>query len=80
VTVIRPRDALHTNEVMQERAFADPKIRFLWETVAGGVGADTVGGLAVRSVEDRRDLNALRQRPVRRDLSRPAYRARLWAG
>ncbi|MBC9786201.1 thioredoxin-disulfide reductase [Heliobacterium chlorum] len=40
VTVIHRRDQLRATKVLQERAFANPKIRFIWDTVieeiAGG--------------------------------------------
>jgi thioredoxin reductase (NADPH) len=52
VTVIHRRDSLRASKAMQDRAFADPKIRFLWDTVVDDVlGADKVAGLVVRNVK-----------------------------
>ncbi|HET6816941.1 MAG TPA: thioredoxin-disulfide reductase [Mycobacteriales bacterium] len=51
VTLIHRRDALRASKIMQERAFQNPKIEFLWNTVVEDVlGEDKVEGLAVRSV------------------------------
>jgi thioredoxin reductase (NADPH) len=51
VTLIHRRDALRASKIMQERAFANPKIRFQWDTVVEDVlGADKVEGLTVRNV------------------------------
>jgi thioredoxin reductase (NADPH) len=41
VTVIHRRDALRASKIMQERAFANPKIRFRWNSVVTEIlGAD----------------------------------------
>jgi thioredoxin reductase (NADPH) len=51
VTVIHRRDTLRASKFMQERAFANPKIEFLWDTVVTDVQGDTkVSGLQVRNV------------------------------
>jgi thioredoxin reductase (NADPH) len=51
VTVIHRRDQLRASKIMQDRAFANPKIRFLWDTVVTDVdGADKVEGLRLRNV------------------------------
>src|SRR5260370_3408481 len=53
VTVIHRRDALRASKIMQERAFANPKINFLWDTEPVEVlGADQVTGLLIRSTKD----------------------------
>jgi thioredoxin reductase (NADPH) len=51
VTVIHRRDALRASKIMQERAFANEKISFLWNhTVAGLLGEDSLTGVRVRNV------------------------------
>jgi thioredoxin reductase (NADPH) len=51
VTVIHRRDALRASKIMQERAFANEKIRFLWDSEVVGIeGEDKVSGLRVRNV------------------------------
>ncbi len=52
VTVIHRRDALRASKIMQDRAFANPKIEFLWDTVVEDIlGETTVEGLEVRNVK-----------------------------
>ena len=49
VYVIHRRDELRASKVMQERAFANEKIEFIWNTVVTDVlGDDKVTGLALR--------------------------------
>jgi thioredoxin reductase (NADPH) len=51
VTVIHRRDTLRASKIMQERAFANEKIRFLWDSEVVGIhGEDKVSGLRVRNV------------------------------
>jgi thioredoxin reductase (NADPH) len=46
VTVIHRRDELRASKIMQDRAFANPKIEFAWNTVVTDVLGDTkVAGL-----------------------------------
>ena len=50
--VIHRRDALRATRILQDRAFANPKIRFMWDTVVDQVfGEQTVQGLVVRNVK-----------------------------
>lgn len=52
VTIIHRRDELRASKVMQDRAKANEKISFLWNTVVEDVvGEDKVKGLRVRNVE-----------------------------
>ena len=49
VTVIHRRDALRANKVAQERAFANPKMRFVWNTVVEEVLGDDGRVVGVRT-------------------------------
>ena len=52
VLVIHRRDELRASAIMQERAFDDPKIRFLWNTVVEEmIGDETVERIRVADVE-----------------------------
>ncbi|MEJ5255056.1 MAG: thioredoxin-disulfide reductase [Acidimicrobiales bacterium] len=51
VTLIHRRDELRASKIMQERAFANPKIEILWNHVVEDVlGETSVEGLKVRNV------------------------------
>src|ERR1700736_176023 len=51
VTVIHRRKELRASKIMQDRAFKNPKITFLWDTVVlDVVGESRVQGLTVRNV------------------------------
>jgi thioredoxin reductase (NADPH) len=53
VTVIHRRDTLRASKIMQERAFANPKIRFLWDSeVTEVLGTDKVTGVRIKSTKD----------------------------
>jgi thioredoxin reductase (NADPH) len=52
VTVVHRRGELRASKIMQERAFANPKIRFIWDTeVIDILGQDKVAGVRLRNVE-----------------------------
>lgn len=52
VTVIHRRDRLRASKIMQDRAMANPKIRFVWDSVVEDVlGEDTVTGVRIRNVK-----------------------------
>ena len=52
VTVIHRRDALRASKIMQDRAFRNPKISFIWETdVTEVLGDDAITGLLLRNLK-----------------------------
>jgi thioredoxin reductase (NADPH) len=52
VIVVHRRDSLRASKIMQERAFANPKIEFLWDTVVADlVGTDRLEGAVVQNVK-----------------------------
>ncbi|KUJ67925.1 thioredoxin reductase [Streptomyces albus subsp. albus] len=52
VTVVHRRDSLRASKAMQERAFADPKISFVWDSeVAELHGDGKLSGLSLRDVK-----------------------------
>jgi thioredoxin reductase (NADPH) len=51
VTMIHRRGQLRASKIMQTRAFADPKLRFMWNTeVLDVLGSEKLRGLRVRDV------------------------------
>ena len=52
ITVIHRRDQLRADPILQERAFADPKIKFVWDSVVQEImGEDEAVAVRVRSVK-----------------------------
>jgi thioredoxin reductase (NADPH) len=52
VVVVHRRDELRASKQLQERAFAEPKMQFVWDSVATEiVGDETVSGVRVRNVK-----------------------------
>ena len=52
VTIIHRRDALRAQKVLQDRAFANPKINFIWDTVVEAIqGEEAVSSVTLRNVK-----------------------------
>jgi thioredoxin reductase (NADPH) len=52
VTIVHRRDTLRASKAMQERAFADPKIKFVWDSeVAEIQGDQKLAGLQLRNLK-----------------------------
>ncbi|MCC3774826.1 thioredoxin-disulfide reductase [Streptomyces sp. UNOB3_S3] len=52
VTVVHRRGALRASKAMQERAFADPKISFVWDSEVAEIHGDNkLSGLTLRNVK-----------------------------
>src|SRR6266852_4655035 len=52
VTVIHRRDTLRASKIMQDRAFKNPKISFIWNTeVTEALGEESVTGLRLRNLK-----------------------------
>lgn len=52
VTVIHRRDTLRANKVAQARAFANPKMKFVWDTAVEEIqGGDSVSGVKLRHLK-----------------------------
>lgn len=50
--IVHRRDQLRADPVLQERAFADPKVRFVWDsTVTEVLGDDRVTGVRVKNLQ-----------------------------
>jgi len=57
VIVIHRRDELRATKSLQEHAFADPKMRFVWDTVLEEIlGEKRMTGLRVRNLKTKRDF------------------------
>ncbi|MFB7913685.1 thioredoxin-disulfide reductase [Streptomyces sp. NPDC056061] len=52
VTIVHRRDTLRASKAMQDRAFADPKIKFAWDSEVAGVhGEQKLSGLTLRNTK-----------------------------
>lgn len=53
VTVVHRRDSLRASKIMQDRAFAHEKIRFVWNSEVAGIhGGDKVTGVKLVNTQD----------------------------
>jgi len=60
VTIIHRRDALRAGPLLERRARANPKIRFLWDTVVEEIkGQERVQSLSLRNVKTARQFEVL---------------------
>ncbi len=68
VTIIHRRDTLRASKIMQDRALANDKISFLWNTVVEDiVGEQSVEALVLRDVQTDEVTTPAVQRRVRGD-------------
>ena len=70
VTVVHRRDSLRASKIMQDKAFANPKIAFEWNTEIDEIkdtGKGEVTAAVLVEPEDRRAEGAAGRRRVRRD-------------
>ncbi|GAA2297913.1 thioredoxin-disulfide reductase [Streptomyces caniferus] len=52
VTVVHRRDTLRASKAMQDRAFADPKIKFVWDSEVSEIhGESKLSGLTLRNLK-----------------------------
>jgi thioredoxin reductase (NADPH) len=52
VTVVHRRDALRASKILQDRAFAEPKMEFVWDTVVTAIlGEDKVQGARLKNLK-----------------------------
>ncbi|MFH8293547.1 thioredoxin-disulfide reductase [Streptomyces sp. NPDC018059] len=52
VTIVHRRDSLRASKAMQERAFADPKIKFVWDSEVAEINGDQkLSGLTLRNLK-----------------------------
>ncbi len=76
VTLVHRRKELRGSKIMQDRAFANPKIDFRWNSIVEHVHGDgRVEALDLRDVETGATEKLARHRPVRRDRPRSEHAA-----
>jgi thioredoxin reductase (NADPH) len=62
-TVVHRRDTLRASKIMQERAFKNPKITFVWNTELDAIGDPAAGKVSKVTLRDVK-TGALTERPV----------------
>ena len=76
VTIVHRRDELRASKIMQDRAFANPKIEFVWNSVVDDVVGDgAVEALRLRDTVTGETSRARGAGRVRRHRPRPQHRA-----
>ena len=72
-TSIHRRDTLRASKIMQQRAFDNEKIEFIWNAEVAAIhGATTVTGVTC-ATPSRHGARPRPRRPLRRDRQRPAH-------
>ena len=75
VTIIHRRDELRASKIMQDRAFANPKIEFLWNNQVTEIFGDTRSPASgSTNTVDRQQTDARRHRALRRHRPPPEHR------
>ena len=75
VTVVHRRGELRASKIMQDRAFANPKVKFAWHSVVTEVVGDLkVEGLKLRDVQTGSEKRAARNRCFHRHRALPEHR------
>ena len=75
VTIVHRRDTLRASKIMQERAFANERIEFLWDSVVTDLlGDEALTGVEVENVRTGDALHAAGDRPVRGHRPSPQHR------
>ncbi len=81
VTVVVRRDELRASRIMAERATANEKIHFAWNSAVDAIhGEDKVSAITLRDTVTGENARAAGHRPLRRHRPRPAQRARQGPG
>ena len=76
VTLIHRRDELRASKIMQERAFADPKLEVVWNSEVASInGSDRLESLTLRDTVTGETSELEATGPVHRDRPRPALGA-----
>ena len=72
VTLIHRRDELRASKIMQERAFADPKLEMAWNSEVASInGEDRLESITLRDTVTGEERELAGDRPVHRGRPRP---------